>query len=94
MVLQSRIDISIIPLEHFLNCKVQLNMVAWQTDRGTLSLLSERGTFGPWERSFASASASDCASASSTQSLFLTFGNFTKWVKSESLGTESRIIRL
>ena len=46
------------------------------TDRGTLSLLSERGNFGTWERSSASDCASDCASecasacasASSTQS--------------------------
>ena len=53
-----------------------LNMVAWQTDRGTLSLLSQRGNFGTWERLSASDCASDCASecasvcasASSTQS--------------------------
>ena len=49
-------------------------MVAWQTGRGTLSWLSERGNFGTWERSSASDCASDyasecaCASASSTQS--------------------------
>ena len=41
-----------IPLEqkkhnrpYFLNSKVQLNMVTWQTDRGALSFLSERGNF-------------------------------------------------
>ena len=47
-------------------------MVAWQTDRGTLSWLSERGNCGTWERSSASDCASECASAcasaSSTQS--------------------------
>ena len=59
-----------------MNSKVQLNMVTWQTDRGTLSFLSERGNFGTWELSSASDCASDyasycasaCASASSTQS--------------------------
>ena len=42
-----------IPLEqkkhnrpYFLNSKVQLNMVTWQTDRGALSFLSERGNLG------------------------------------------------
>ena len=57
---------------YFMNCKVQLNMVAWQTDLGTLSWLSERGNCGTWERSSASDRASECASAcasaSSTQS--------------------------
>ena len=51
-----------------MNCKVQLIMVAWQTDRGTLSWLSERGNCGTWERSSASECVSECASAPSTQS--------------------------
>ena len=72
VVLQSR-PINYIRLEkktYFMNCKVQLNMVAWQTDWGTLSWLSERGNCGAWERSSASDRASECAcaSASSTQS--------------------------
>ena len=66
-------DLSTIRLEqktYFMNCKVQLNMVAWQTDWGTLSWLSERGNCGTWERYSASDRASECAcaSASSTQS--------------------------
>ena len=55
-------------LPHFLNFKVQLNMVAWQTERGALILLSKRGNFGTWDRSSASECASVCTSASTTQS--------------------------
>ena len=69
------LDLSIIRLAqktYFMNCKVQLNMVAWQTNWGTLSWLSERGNCGTWESSSASDRASECASAcesaSSTQS--------------------------
>ena len=69
------LDLSIIRLAqktYFMNCKVQRKMVAWQTNWGTLSRLSERGNCGTWERSSASDRASECASAcesaSSTQS--------------------------
>ena len=90
-------DISIIPLEqktYFMNCKVQLNMVAWQTDRGTLSWLSERGSCGTWERSSGSECVSECASAPSTQ--IQKFGHFCecnvncKYVKYDFSTNEAR----
>ena len=65
------LDLSTIRLEqktYFMNCEVQLNMVAWQTDWGTLSWLSERRNCGTWERSSASDRASECASACASAS--------------------------
>ena len=47
-------------------------MVALQTDRGTLSFLSERGNFGTWGRSSASDCASDCASECASASALCT----------------------